>query len=189
MASTRRLFGTFMCRVARVWTSREAEIPSSELLGTLRLSISHPNGVIWSRTIFDVMPKLLIVNVVVPDKWVRAVVGCATWRSTPCLGVRTIWRQDGAGLNVVRSIVVHAPAHHQVARPEVSVFTERGILPGCCRVTYESKQPNRRDCSNKDTVMSLYSYSGKLKHHWRISLAQRELGSKVPDASPCLYDG
>src|SRR5439155_5777720 len=56
-------------------------------------------------------------------------------------------------------------------------------------LTYESKQPNRRDCSNKDTVMSLYSYSGKLKHHWRISLAQRELGSKVPDASPCLYDG
>src|SRR5207253_9816373 len=26
----------------------------------------------------------------------------------------------------------------------------------------------------------------RLKHHWRISLAQRELGSKVPDASPCL---
>jgi len=56
-------------------------------------------------------------------------------------------------------------------------------------LTYESKQPNRRDCSNKDTVMSLYSYPGKLKHHWRISLAQRELGSKVPDASPCLHDG
>jgi hypothetical protein len=80
--------------------------PFWELLGTSSELIGAPDGVIWSRKIFEVMPKLASV-VSLFQTHGSGTAACA------------IRRQGGPDLNVVRVVVVYAAAKHQIAGVEV----------------------------------------------------------------------